>query len=271
MGRERPRVCATQQDSQGRTNEFASRCLPPETSVHKAGTQNRIVIQETYHSTESFSSVHGNADTLVRQNPRASSIPHTLGCNLRHVQVSIVHVSKSPPPACPFCSNLQPVRVALTRGMPFELPGEPVSRHSPQTSDGLRTGLFPKSIFPIPREVHQSLIRSKQHDVGLGHWGMRINHNKTTLIFENARPVRISLFVFNPEPNMCLGKSFPVLPNSVAVPMHTSVAVTRKRIVQWEKYAGRRKNGAAQGLPAQHARGIWKDQSHGSTSLRLYR
>lgn len=147
-----------QQDSQGRANEFASRCLPPETSVHKAGTQNRIVSQETYRSTEPFSSVHGNADTQVRQNPRTSSIPHTLGCNLRHVQVSIVHVSKSLPPACPFCSNLQLVRVALTQGMPFELLGGPLSRHLPHTSDGLMTGLFAKSIFPIPAEVPQSLI-----------------------------------------------------------------------------------------------------------------
>ena len=69
---------------------------------------------------------------------------------------------------------------------------------------------------------------------------------------------------------MCPGKPRPVFPSRVAAPMHTSVAVIRKTIGQWEKHAGRRKNGAAQGLPAQRAGGTWKDNGHGSTSLRLY-
>ena len=68
---------------------------------------------------------------------------------------------------------------------------------------------------------------------------------------------------------MCLGKPLPVFPNSVAVPMHTGVAVKHKRIVQWQKHAGRRKNGVAQGLLTQDAEGIWRDQGHGSTSLLL--
>src|SRR5690242_1219512 len=88
-------------------------------------------------------------------------------------------------------------------------------------------------------------------------------------IFEDPRPVRISLFAFNLGPNICLGKPLPMFPNSVAVPMHRGVAIKRKRIVQWQKHTGRRKNGVAQGLAAQHAERTWRDQGHGSTSLLL--
>ena len=65
----------------------------------------------------------------------------------------LVVICDTRPSACPFCSNLQLAGVVLTREMPFELLGEPFSRHLPPTSAGLMRSLFAKSIFPIPAEV----------------------------------------------------------------------------------------------------------------------